>query len=57
MKKHLVKKMTLAKETLHQLSDGQMEQMEGGNLGSPVPISRGGTCVVTCQDTVQVCCT
>jgi len=49
--------MILAKETLHQLSEGQLEELEGGNAGSPVPVSRGGTCPVTCQDTVRVCCT
>ncbi len=57
MKKHHPKKMTLAKETLHQLSDGNLEQLEGVQAGSPIPVSRGGTCPVTCQDTVRVCCT
>ena len=57
MKKRSLKKMILAKETLHQLSEGQLEELEGGNAGSPVPVSRGGTCPVTCQDTVRVCCT
>jgi hypothetical protein len=57
MKKRNLKKMKLAKETVLQLNDGHLEKMEGGNAGSPVPVSKGGTCPVTCQDTVRVCCT
>ena len=56
-KRNLKQKMTLARETLLQLNDGHLEQMEGGNAGSPIPVSRGGTCPVTCQDTVRICCT
>jgi hypothetical protein len=54
MKKQKLKKMTIAKETLRQLDEEHLEEAAGGAIS---PATRMRSCAVTCQDSVNVCCT